>query len=115
MRLGYVEGRPSTADRCCRCALRGPQDCLCQCGSVGVCKVIGRKRSKRREEGWFLECALTSSEALEEALVSGKAGEQVCSVFGELPTLSFEFKVVGNERPVKGWRPVGNAAALSFG
>ena len=36
-----------------------------------------------------------------------EAGEKVCSVFGELPALGFEFEVMGNERPVERWHPVG--------
>ena len=55
---------------------------------------------------------VASSETSEESLVGGKAGEEVCSVFGELPALGFLFKVVENERPIERRRPVGNSVAL---
>ena len=34
------------------------------------------------------------------------------SVFRELPSLSFEFEVVGNERPVERRHPVGDVVVL---
>ena len=51
------------------------------------------------EEVWFTDGLLAASQTSEESLVGGKAGEEVSSVFGELPALGFQFKVVGNERP----------------
>ena len=32
----------------------------------------------------------------------------MCSVFCELPALSLEFEMLGNERPIEGWHPAGN-------
>ena len=56
----------------------------------------------------FTDCALASAELAEESLVGGQAGVEVSSALGELPTLSFELEVLGDERPVERWRPVGN-------
>ena len=40
--------------------------------------------------------------------MGGKTGVKVCTMFRELPSLSFELEVVGDERPVKWRHPVGN-------
>ena len=44
----------------------------------------------RCEKVWFADC-LSSAETAEEPLVGGKAGVEVGSMFGELPSLGFEF------------------------
>ena len=51
---------------------------------------------------------LPSAELSEKSLVGCQAGVEMSSVFSELPTLSFELEVVGDERPVEWRHPVGN-------
>ena len=58
------------------------------------------------EKVWFTNCLLSSAQAAEEPLVGGEAGVEVGSVFGELPTLGFEFEVLRDEGPVEGGHPV---------
>ena len=43
-----------------------------------------------------------------ELLVGGETGVEVSTVLGELPAVSFELEVVGDERPVEWRHPVGN-------
>ena len=57
---------------------------------------------------WFVDGMLPSAELAEKSLVGGRTGVKVSTVFGELPTLSFELEVVGDERPVEWRHPVGN-------
>ena len=57
---------------------------------------------------WFMNGMLPSAELSEKSLVSCQAGVEVGSVFCELPTLSFELEVVGDERPIEWRHPVGN-------
>ena len=57
---------------------------------------------------WFVDGMLPSAELAEKSLVGGHAGVKVGTVFGELPTLSFELEVMGYERPVEWRHPVGN-------
>ena len=52
-------------------------------------------------EVWFSEGVLALSKASEKSFVGGQSGVEVGSVFCKLPSLSFEFEVVGNERPVE--------------
>ena len=40
--------------------------------------------------------------------MSGQSGVKVCSMFCELPSLSFKFEVVRDEGPVECRHPVGN-------
>ena len=49
----------------------------------------------------FAECVLAVPKASEQSFVCGESGIEVGSVLGELPSLSLEFEVVGNERPVE--------------
>ena len=58
------------------------------------------------EKVWFFDCLLSSAQAAKEPLVGGEARVKVSSVFGELPSLGFEFEVLGDERPVEGRHPV---------
>ena len=57
---------------------------------------------------WFMNGALPSAELSEKSLVSCQAGIEMGSVISELPTLSFELEVVGDERPIEWRHPVGN-------
>ena len=36
----------------------------------------------------------------------------MCAMFGELPSLGFEFEVVRNERPVECGHPIGNVVVF---
>ena len=65
-----------------------------------------RVQSSGGEEMWFVDGMLPSAELAEKSLVGGHTGVKVSTVFGELPTLSFELEVVGYERPVEWRRPV---------
>ena len=60
------------------------------------------------EKVWFSDCLLLSAQAAKEPLMGGEARVEVSSVFGELPSLGFEFEVLGDERPVEGRHPVGD-------
>ena len=51
---------------------------------------------------------MPSAKLAEETFVGGKSGVEVRSMFGELPAFGFELEVLGNERPVERWHPVGN-------
>ena len=61
---------------------------------------------------WFVNGMLPSAELSEKSLVGCQAGVEMSSVFSELPTLSFELEVVGNERPIEWRHPVGNEVVL---
>ena len=56
----------------------------------------------------FVNGMLPSSKLAEKSLVGCQAGIEMSAVFGELPTLSFELEVVGDERPIEWRHPVGN-------
>ena len=62
----------------------------------------------RSKEVWFTEGLLSSAKLAKEAFVRGEAGVEVCSMFGELPAFCFELEVLGDERPVERWHPIGN-------
>ena len=64
------------------------------------------------EKVWFTNCLLSSAQAAEEPLVGGEAGVEVGSVFGELPTLGFEFEVLRDEGPVERRHPVGDVVVF---
>ena len=61
---------------------------------------------------WFSESVLALPKASEKSFVGGQSGVEVGSVFCELPALSFELEVVGNERPVEGRHPVSDVVVL---
>ena len=56
----------------------------------------------------FSDCLLSSAKLVKEPLVCGQAGVEMRPVFGELPTLSFELEMLGNEGPIERWHPVGD-------
>ena len=60
----------------------------------------------------FSEGVLALPKASEKSFVGGQSGVEVGSVFCELPALSFELEVVGNERPVEGRHPVSDVVVL---
>ena len=60
------------------------------------------------EEMWLVDGLLAATKLAEESLVSSKAGVEVSTVFGELPSLSLEFEVVRDEGPIERWHPGGN-------
>ena len=62
----------------------------------------------RSKEVWFTEGLLSSAKLCERGVVGGEAGVEMCSMFCELPAFCFEFEVVGDERPVERWHPIGN-------
>ena len=49
------------------------------------------------KEVWLLNGVLTTSQATKE-----------------LPPLGFQFEVVGNERPIERWRPVGDVVVFMY-
>ena len=67
-----------------------------------------RVQSSGGEEMWLVDGMLPSAKLAEKSLVGCQTGVKMSAVFGELPTLSFELEVVGDERPVEWRHPVGN-------
>ena len=59
------------------------------------------------EEVRFAQCVLSTPEALEKPLVGCESTVEVCPVVDKLPPLSFQLKVLGGEKPMSWWRPVG--------
>ena len=84
--------------------------CFERCPGVfgEIAEECERVQSSGGEEMWFVDGMLPSAELAEKSLVGGHTGVKVSTVFGELPTLSFELEVVGYERPVEWRHPVGN-------
>ena len=60
------------------------------------------------KEVWFSDCLLSSAELAKEPFVCGQARVEMRRVLGELPSLGFELEMLGDERPVERWRPVGD-------
>ena len=60
------------------------------------------------EEMGFANGMLSPAKLAEKSLVGGEARVEVGAVFCELPTLSFEFEMMGYEGPIERWHPVGN-------
>ena len=50
---------------------------------------------------------MSSAKLAKETFVGGEAGVEVGSMFCELPAFGFQLEVLGNERPVERWHPVG--------
>ena len=84
--------------------------CLKGCSSVlgEIAEKSEGVQSSGGEEMRFVDGMLPSAKLAEKSLVGGEAGVEVSTVLGELPAVSFELEVVGNERPVEWWHPVGN-------
>ena len=57
---------------------------------------------------WFTKGLLSSAKLAKEAFVGGKAVVEMCSMFCELPAFGFELEVLGDERPIERWHPIGN-------
>ena len=56
----------------------------------------------------FANGMLPPAKLAEQSLVCGQARIEVGAVLCELPTLSFELKVMGDKRPIERWHPVGD-------
>ena len=55
-----------------------------------------------------MDGVLPSAKVAEKSLVSGQARVEMGAVFCELPTVSFELEVMGDERPIERRHPVGD-------
>ena len=80
---------------------------FCEVVEEGECVMFGRS-----EKVWLSDCLLSSAPAAKEPLIGGEARVEVGSVFGELPSLGFEFEVLGDERPIERRHPVGDVVVF---
>ena len=80
----------------------------CQCVLSEIAKESEGMQLSGSEEMWFVNGMLPSAELAEKSLVGSQARVEMGAVFCELPTLSFELEVVGDERPIEWRHPVGN-------